>query len=346
MSMPKNQVVMASIGGATLVASLALGYFAYDAWSEKSELEEEIESESSSVRSLLRAEVSPDKASVDEINRNRDVFSGWCEAALSMASSGDRAFSTNVNEAAVKQKIVDDARRMSGLPGGAAGKIVKPGFGFGFPDFVTGDKIPDKAGLGQLQRQWSDVCFLVETLSDCGAVEVTGVKTAQAQKPPEEEAKGQKKPNRKPAKKGAAAERPAYTGERYELEFLAGGAALVRFVNALATSERFVVVDSLDFGRREDKIAMALGGDDKKDAAQGRASSRRARRAAAASAGFGEASDDAKDQKDGGKGVVCSPESEAPFAVKAVVVAYDFGTGEKKAEAAVEQPAKEKEEEK
>ena len=108
MNISKNQVIMLSIGGVSLVASLALGYFTYDAWATRSELADEIESESSSVRSLLRADVSPDKASVVDIGKNRAKVTGWCEAALSVAASGDKLFPTNVNPTAVKEKIVSD----------------------------------------------------------------------------------------------------------------------------------------------------------------------------------------------------------------------------------------------
>lgn len=328
MNVSKNQIVMLSIGGVALVASLGLGYLAYDAWATKSELADEIESESSSVRSLLRADVSPDKASVVDIGKNRAKVSGWCEAALSVAAAGDRMFPTNVNPTAVKEKIVAEARELSKLPGDVDGKIVKPDFGFGFPEFVTGDKIPERARLGQIQRQWYDVSLLVRTLSDCGAAEVTEVKAAPPPKVQEEDPKAARK--RRNARKDAE-EKPVYTSERYELEFRADGPALAKAVNAIATSERFFVIDSLDFHRKEDPLASALGGDDKKkDGAQSARSVRRRRSEADEEA----AAAKAKEEKKKKNGPICGPGTMPPFIVKAVVVSYDFATAAQKAEAA------------
>ena len=327
MNISKNQVIMLSIGGVSLVASLALGYFTYDAWTTKSELAEEIESESSSVRSLLRADVSPDKASVVDIGKNRAKVTGWCEAALSVAASGDKLFPTNVNPTAVKEKIVSDARELSKLPGDVDGKIVKPDFGFGFPEFVMGDKIPEKARLGQIQRQWYDVSLLVRTLSDCGVAEITEVKAAPPPKVQEEDPKAARR-NRN-AKKGVE-EKPLYTSERYELEFRADGPALAKAVNAIATSERFFVIDSLDFYRKEDPLASALGGDDKKK--EGAQSAKPVRRRLRRSESDEESA--AKEKGEEKKnGPICGPGAMPPFIVKAVVVSYDFGTAAQKAEA-------------
>ena len=331
MNLSKNQIVMLSIGGVALVASLALGYLAFSAYSAKSEATENAERDTGAVRSLLGAAISPDAASVAAVNKNRDALAGWTEAAISTASAGDRSIATDVNEAAFKQKLVDEARVMSGLPGGVDGKIMKDVSAFGFPEFVSGDKLPDKDQLPRLQRQWGDVCTLVKTLSDCGVVEVVRIEPgaaakqqAQASAEPKKDAKKSKK-----RKKGKDAEdeKPAYTEEKYAIDFRAKPAALVKAVNALAASQRFIVVESLDFVREGDMIGKALGEGDKKGAADQQASSRpRRRRRGAEQPEFGAdaATPDAAAEAD--NGIVNDPDKEEPFLVKAIVLTYDFGS--------------------
>lgn len=343
MNLSKNQIVMLSIGGVALVASLAFGYLAFSAYSAKSEASENAERDSSAVRSLLGAAISPDASSVAAVNKNRDALAGWTEAAISTASAGDRALATDVNEAAFKQKLVDEARTFSGLPGGVNGKIMKEVSAFGFPDYVTGDKLPDKAMLPRLQRQWGDVCILVKTLSDCGVMEVVRIEPAASQQQAQATAEPKKdaKKSRNRRRKDAEEEKPAYTEEKYTIDFRARPAALVKVVNALATSERFVVLESLDFTREGDMIGKALGEGDKKGAGEQQASRPRRRRREQAEFGADVATPNAAAETD--KGVVNDPAKEGPFLVRATIATYDFGSGEKASEAASaeagEQPA-------
>ena len=338
MNLSKNQIIMLTIGGVALVATVALGYLAFSAYSAKSEAAETAESDSSTVRSLLGAAISPDAASVAAINKNRDALAGWTEAALSTASAGDRTIATDVNEAAFKQQLVDEARTLSGLPGGVDGKIMKDVSAFGFPDFVTGDKLPDKAMLPRLQRLWGDVCIFVKTLSDCGVIEVVRIEPGVVEKQQSQAAEQQKdaKSNKRQRKRKDAEEaKPAYTAEKYVIDFRAKPAALVKVVNALATCERFVVVEALDFAREGDMIGKALGDGDKRGASEQQSSRpRRRRRSGTEQSEFGTdaAAQEAAAESD--KGVVNDPATEEPFLVRATIATYDFGSGAKTSGAA------------
>ena len=335
MNLSKNQIIMLAIGAVALVASIVLGILAFSAYSAKSEAAEAAESGASAVRSLYGAAISPDAASVAAVNKNRDALAGWTEAALSTASAGDRSIATDVNEAAFKQKLVDEARTLSDLPGGVNGKIVKPDFPFGFPDFVTGDKLPEKEKLPQLQRQWTDIRTIVETLADCGIVEVVRVEPLAAAKQQTQAAEPKDtKKSKKRRKKDAEEEKPAYTEEKYAIDFRAKPAALVKVVNALATSERFIVLESLDFVREGDMIGKALGEGDKKGEQQTSSRPRRKRRGGAEQAEFGADASTPDAAADTDKGVVNDPAKEGPFLVRTTIATYDFGSGTKTSEAA------------
>ena len=324
MNLSKNQIVMLAIGGVALVASAVLGYLAFSAYSAKSEAADASESDSAAVRALLGAAISPDTASIAAVKKNSDALAGWTEAALSTASAGDRAVEADVNEAAFKQKLVDEARALSSLPGGVEGKIVKPDFAFGFPDFVTGDKLPEREKLPQLQRQWADIRTVVEALADCGIVEIVWVEPILAKQPQAGEQQKDAKTNRRQRRRKDAEEvKPAYTEEKYAIDFRAKPAALVKVVNAFATSQRFLVVETLDFAREGDMIGKALGEGDKRGASE-QQSSRPRRRRRGEQTGFGEEKP-AEGAEEPDNGVVNDPEKEEPFLVHAVVATYDFG---------------------
>ena len=101
MSMSKNQIVMAAIGGVTLVAAAALGYLAFDAYSSKGEAVEERDGAAETVKRLLRAEVSPDKESELAYKKNADTLSGWTEAALATAPKKVRVAPQHVGSRAI-----------------------------------------------------------------------------------------------------------------------------------------------------------------------------------------------------------------------------------------------------
>ena len=341
MSMSKNQIVMVAIGGVTLVAAGVLGYLAFDAFSSKAEAVEAGDGAKESVRRLLRADVSPDKESELAYKKNADTLAGWTEAALATAAAGDRAVRNDINPAAFKQKLVDEARALSELEGGVDGKIVKPGFNFGLPDFVTGDKLPEQEMLPKYQRLWGDIRLVFEMLQECGVAEIVriepaGAVSAAAQAQQEEKPKAKKGKG----KKDAESEKPVYTVEQYAVDFRAKPAALVKAVNALATAPRFIVVDSMSFAREGDMIAAALGEGEKAQGAQAQAAGGRRRRRGAAAEEAEKPAEEAEADK---KGLVNDPAKESPFLVKITLSTYDFGSAVNKPaareEAAEEAPA-------
>ena len=348
MNMSKNQIVMCAIGGVTLVAAGVLGYLAFDSYSAKGEAVEEREAAVSSVQRLLRADVSPVKESELAYRKNSDTLAGWTEAALATAAVGDKAVKADVNPAAFKQKLVDEARALSELPGGADGKIMKDVSAFGFPEFISGDKLPEQAMLPQLQRQWGDVCYVAEKLQSCGVVEIVKIAPAAQASQAAQPQKDEKPKKGKKKQKNAEEEKPAYTVEKYDVQFRAKPAAFVKAVNILATCDRFIVVDSMTFAREEDMIAAALGEGAKTQSAAPQPSGRRRRRSHAA-----EQEQQSEEQAAEKTGVATDPEKESPFLVTMVVSTYDFGSakkdeqageaGDAPAQAEAESPSKEDE---
>ena len=315
------------MGGVIGLAMLAAAYFTWSALAAKTAAMEGDDDEGvdgletvvSKAQTLSRKPVYPCTESVKAIDADVVRVTDWQAEAKKLAIRGDRVY-PKTTPAAFKTFIVSDAKRLSALPGLVNGALVKPGFAFGpFKDYISEGKMPAEAQLAELQRRWDDVATVVEALAACGAAELTDVafKTVEVKEEPKDDRRNRKatKP-RKPSADETAEKPPvAYT---YVFSFSARPAALVKAVNALETSERFIVVDSFTFGRAADALAEALGADEKKDASQ--QTSRRGRRGRRAAVEQPKP-EEAKELKNG---IVTDPAADAPFAVTMTVTVYDF----------------------
>lgn len=313
--MNKSKIILASVGGATLVVSLVLAYLIWSAFSDKSEKAADLESAVSTADRLSRLPVYPGPEGIKAYKENAETYSAWREEALKVASAGDMRFEPTTPPA-FKAFLVDDARRLSALPGAVDGRLVKPDFPFGFKDYITGGVLPAQADLARLQREWFDVSTVIETLAASGVAEVEDVVLA-APAPVQEEAPSNKKG--KKAKKQAKAEdaesQPAVTA--FTVVFRTRPSGLVAAVNALITSPRFIVVDDFSFVREKDDIAEALGGDGKKQQ-EAPARGRRGRRGRPAEEEFAQ-----KPEEDKG-GVVTDPAKASLLRVTMKFSVYDF----------------------
>jgi hypothetical protein len=173
---------------------------------------------------------------------------------------------------------------------------------------------------------------VAETLSSCGIARLTGIAfkdAAPAQDAREDNSrKGARR--KKPAQKASAKEEQSASGPAvftYVISFLAKPPAFVKSVNALATAERFIVIDDFSFVRESDVISTALGGGEKKEA-QAATSGRRRRGRRGAEAE--EAKDEAEEAKGG---IVTDPLLDPPLVVTMTVSVYDFRSLEETKEA-------------
>lgn len=312
--MNKTKMILSATGGIALVAVVAMAVLTWMSFSAKTAAREGddesgtdgLETVMERSRALSAKKPYPCAASVKQIASNRQEVVAWKEAALKLASRGDRPV-VPTTPAAFKEFIVSDAKRVAALPS-AAGTLVTDDFDFGpFKDYISGGKMPSDSELAALQRKWDDVAVIAETLSSCGITRFVGVgfKTAAAAPEAKENNASRKASRRKrqaqKAAAAAAAEQPAVAGSvayAYTIAFLAKPAALVKSVNALATSERFMVVEDLGFIRPSDVVAIALGDGDKQEA---------------------------KGEKEEAKnGIVTDPVLDPPLLVKMTVSVYDF----------------------
>ena len=323
--MNKTRIIIAAIGGTCLLVALVLAYLAFDSFSTGVETQEELLAMEAAIGKYVKAEVKPIQASVDAVEKNRAAYAAWIEEAKALARRGDKEFAPTT-DAAFKTFMVSEAKRLAALPGGANGKLVKDDFPFGFQSYILDGAMPPAAELPKLQRQWDDVTTVVTTLAQAGVFEITSLKLlegATAAAPAQTEApKGRKRGGAAKAAKAAAAESPV-DETVIAVEFTTRPSGLVNALNSFAESERFTVVEQLQFSREKDDLAEALGGEKKAEAVQAAPSGRGRRGRRAAEAVQEEAAPEEDDAAKKGQ-LVTDPSRASLLKVSMIVKLIDF----------------------
>ena len=340
--MNKTKMILAGTGGTIGLVVLVLAFLVWQAFSVKTAAiegdEEEgtdgLETVESRAQSLSRKPVYPCKESLSAIEENLLLVEDWKKDALALAARGDKVFDATT-PAAFKTFLVSDAKRIAELPGGVAGKLVKPDFAFGpFKDYISEGKMPAEAELAELQRKWDDVATVAGILSKCGASELVDVqfaaKTSEATGAQDKrDARGKGDKRKGSSKSNNQTIKQSSNSFSYVFTFLARPPAFVRTINELTANERFITVDAFTFDRDSDVIAEAFGGDEKKENAAAGRRGRRGRRGSgdAASRPLEEEKSELKN------GIITDPFLDAPIKAVITVSVYDFRSLEEKNEA-------------
>lgn len=325
--MNKSKIILASVGGVIAVAVLATAFFVWSSYAAKvaaiegdDEGNDGLDTVVASAQTLSRKPVFPGAESVRAIESNATQLAEWKDAAHKLVCAGDRVFEKTTT-AAFKAFIVEDAKRLSALPGSVNGALVKSDFAFGpFKGYIAEGKMPSDSQLGELQRRWDDVAVVTEILAASGIAELIDVQYKVKEEPKEEEQpRGKAKRPQQRRGKAAAEVQPERkpAAFSYVFTFATRPVGFVKALNALETGERFTVVEDFSFVRERDVIAEALGGDEKQEAAATGRRGRRGRRAVV------EAEEEKKPEEKNG-GIVTDPVLDAPFKVQMTVTVYDF----------------------
>lgn len=314
-------MMLAAVGGVSAVAVIAAGVFvwlqasAHTAALEGDEETEGLESVQAAADRLLRQSIRPCDESVRELTQSRDEVLAWKAETFRFAARGDRSIARQ-SDAAFKEFLIRDAKRLQALPEGTTNKTLEASFEFGpFKPYIAEGKMPEREALPTLQRNWDDLALIIETLSACGVSKVTAVNLEKTVAPPAAES-GKNKKAKKPSKKPVT---PMFqpASFTYTLACQARPAALVKVLNAFQTSERFVVVDDFTLRRGKDTLAEALGGEKQDEPA---ASSRRSGRRRGARV------EEVEEKKSDEPtiAVVTDPQSDLPFEVTLKLTVHDF----------------------
>lgn len=264
MEMNKNQLIMAVVGGAGAAIALVVASIVFMNSSELDTLRENIRSNSESCNAKRGITRSIGKAIEKECEELSDSAQSVYESLTNSAVVGEIPERT-----ALQKRMNADYERYKKLPANSERKIIADDFSFGpFGGYIKGT-IPSEKETPNLARRWSDVSELTDILVNVNATQLLDVKITT--KKPDDTLAANSRQNRNRftrAKNNVkeVASKYACTEESYELTFLARPAALVKFMNAIAESKRFYVVDSIKFSQANDPLLKMIGADAKEDA--------------------------------------------------------------------------------
>ena len=283
--------------GLWVVLAGSLGYLAYDASSSRTEAEATLEEENSAFNRFNNAPVFPSATSIASVKSNEMAWSIWYDTAFSLAQRGDKEIPLETPPV-FKQRLQSTVRRLQALSGEVSGKLSQPTFYFGFDKFLgEADALPQSAEIPVLAAQLDFIEGFAEMLAEAGVMEVKSL-VCVPQNPEDTE---------------------CARHLDYKVTFASRPAGIVRTINALATSTRFVSIDGFSFKETGDSITPRLSSDGKKDEASGGRRGRRGRRGAAVEE---EKVDDSRKENR----VVTDPSANAVFDVSMTVKVYDFRT--------------------
>lgn len=345
MSMTKQQMVGAVCGGVFVVCAGALGWFLYDAATQRAEAEEQLVNERDAFTRFNESAVFPSKKSIADVKSNETSYAEWHAAALALAARGDRPAATPEEPSVFKQRLQAEVRRLSELPGSVEGKICANGFFFGFEQYLgESGVLPQTADVPRLAVQLDTISRVVDMFAAAGVCEVKSVQRIEAKADEDEEAPRAKK---KGAKKVVAedGDSPKTTCLEYALEFTVRPSAFVKVFNGLTADTRFCVVRNVSFKQSSDTILDRLAAVEAaaaQAASASQAGARRRRRGASAQ------QDDAQKKPEEKKvdRLVSDPETDAPVLVSLTLAVYDFGMGAQPTKPTAEESVPEKKEEK
>ena len=277
--------------GVWLLLAGGLGYLAYDAVSTRTEADEKLEEENDAFRRFNDAPVFPSSASIDSVKSNELVWGAWYDAAFTLAGRGDKELPTETPPV-FKQRLQSTVRRLQALSGETEGKLSAPTFFFGFEKYLgETDALPQPDDIPMLAAQLDFIEGFAEVLAESGVGEVKSLNRI-APKPDDECARHLD----------------------YAVTFSTRPAGLVKVMNALAASPRFVVVTGFSFRETADSITPRLSAE-KKDSSGARGRGRRAAE-----------EEQQVDESRKENRLVTDPAVNAVFDVTMTVKVYDFRT--------------------
>lgn len=285
-----------SLGVWVLLAG-GLGYMAYDASASRAEAEETLESENSAFTRFNNAPIFPSAVSIAGVKSNELAWSVWYDTAFSLAGRGDKDIPVETPPV-FKQRLQSTVRRLQSLPGEVSGKLSQATFYFGFEKFLgEADALPQTSEVPLLAAQLDFIEHFAESLSEAGVMEMKSLVCV----PPDPE------------------DTECARHLDYKVTFASRPAGIVRALNALSTSMRFVALSGFSFRETGDSITPRLSAGDKNEEESARG--RRGRRGRGAVIEEEKVDESRKENR-----VITDPAANAVFEVSVTVKVYDFRT--------------------
>lgn len=324
--MKKTKMILAAVGGTIGVAVIAAAVFVYLQMSAKSAVKDGSEEGPglietlTNVETLQNAKIKPHKNSLNVIKDSIKAVEEQHEKLLKYARGGD----TRIDEMSPQQfreTAGKEDEHLKMLPFDSETKMMTADFEFvPLTPYISGDKLPEPAEMKKLCRLVHDEQTLIEMCAAAGVTHVSRMDTktlvAEEPKVDPKAKKGGRKPNKAAQKKGPEPFKPS--SQTYEIVTQMKPSSLVKILNAMATSERFLVVEDFTIQPVANPIPVSFS-NERKEAEESSTGSRRRRRQVVEEEKPAEGDADAPKVT-----LVTDPERDSLYNVTLVVTVHDF----------------------
>ncbi len=270
--MKRNKIVSIVILSVTALACMLVGWLLIKAVLDRSGAAEGRNADYNRLQKIYADAVFPDDANIERIRQDKADVEEWLKKTGELLHEGDLP-ANNLTPATFKQKLQATVRRLSQQPGVRRGKVVIPGFNFGFDQYLgESDSLPEKEHVPRLDRQLSMIEQISHELYRAKVLAVDSVaretfdSAATVTTAPEE---SRRRGSRR--RSSTADDEPAAAGsapvqfelpdglvskESFTFEFTATPEAYVTALNRLAAMKLFTVVAENSFKKTGDQLAV------------------------------------------------------------------------------------------
>ncbi|NLG00355.1 MAG: hypothetical protein GX565_09415, partial [Lentisphaerae bacterium] len=161
-------VLMAAVCGVA-------GWFLFTETSDKNRAAEERDQAYQELQKIYRAKVFPSDENIARVGEDQKVLEGWLATASNQVHKGDLHVEPKT-PTSFKQALQAAVRKLSAHTGAVQGKIVAPGFNFGFDQYLgQSDSLPASEHVDRLTAQLAIIEKLCEELYAANILELKKV---------------------------------------------------------------------------------------------------------------------------------------------------------------------------
>ena len=266
--MKRHQITMIACGVLMAAVCGVAGWFLFTETSDKNRAAEERDQAYQELQKIYRAKVFPSDENIARVGEDQKVLEGWLATASNQVHKGDLHVEPKT-PTSFKQALQAAVRKLSAHTGAVQGKIVAPGFNFGFDQYLgQSDSLPASEHVDRLTAQLAIIEKLCEELYAANILELKKVERevfdAVKKEEEEQETSSRRRSRRRDDSGGgskasgsaARAESEYWSSQRFAVEFVARPAAVIEALNRLAAMDLFAVVAEAELRKAGDLLAQ------------------------------------------------------------------------------------------
>ncbi|MFA7172575.1 MAG: Amuc_1100 family pilus-like protein [Kiritimatiellia bacterium] len=272
--MKRNKIILSVSLAITVAVCAFVGWLLVTTALEKKAAYDQRNSAFEGLTRIYSAKVFPDTENIERTKENQAELEGWLTSVSNLLHKGDLPHE-ELTPAAFKQRLQSAVRKLSSESGMKKGKIVLPGFHFGFDQYLgESDSLPRSVHVPRLNAQLriiERICneLFLAKIHSIESITRENFESAAAQEQTRPESTGGRR-RRSSSGTSESAEvtvEPAseyFEKQRFTFEFIAAQASFVEALNKLASTEMFIVVAETSFVKTGDPLQrLNIGGSSK-----------------------------------------------------------------------------------